>query len=116
MRPAASTVLPLLLPVLLASCQSLAGDGRARVDLDDDATRSAVTAVLSRAVGRAHVQLGPSDGHVLTVLPPKPGPYEGNSPAMPIRFDIERRGQTCVAVRYDTGQAYDLPGVTCRDG
>lgn len=102
-----------VLPLLLAACQSVAGDGRAHIDMNDPATRSAVTAALSDAVGRAHIELGPTDGHVLSVLPPKPGPYEGNSPAMPLRFDIEKRGDTCVAVRHDTGQAVALPGVTC---
>ncbi len=102
-----------VLPLLLSACQSLAQDGGARVDMADPATRSAVTAALSEAVGRGHIEIGPSDGRVITVLPPKPGPYEGNSPAMPVRFDIEKRGDQCVAVRHDTGQAVPLPGVTC---
>ncbi len=102
------------LPLLLSACQTLAHDGSARLDMGDPATRSAVAAVLADAVGRAQVELGPSDGAVITVLPPKPGPYETNSPAMPIRFDIETRGETCVAVRHDTGRAYPLPGVTCK--
>jgi hypothetical protein len=107
---------PVVLSLLLSAGQSGAGDGRAHVDMNDPATRSAVTAALSDAVGRARIELGPTDGHVLTVLPPKPGPYEGNSPAMPIRFDIEKRDGTCIAVRHDTRQAYDLPGVTCAIG
>jgi hypothetical protein len=105
-----------VLPFLLASCQSVAGDGRARVDMNDPATHAAVTAALSEAIGRGHIELGPTDGYIVTVLPPKPGPYEGNSPAMPIRFDIEKRDETCVAVRHDTGKAYPLPGVTCAAG
>ena len=105
-----------VLPLLLSACQSVAGDGGAHVDMTDPATRSAVTAALSDAVGRAHIELGPTDGHVLMVLPPKPGPYEGNSPAMPVRFDIEKRGDTCVAVRHDTGKAVVLRGITCAAG
>jgi len=106
----------IVLPFVLAACQSVAADGRARVDMTDPATHAAVTTALSEAVGRGHIELGPTDGYVITVLPLKPGPYEGNSPAMPTRFDIEKRGDACVAVRHDTGQAVPLPGVACTAG
>lgn len=103
-----------LLPLLLSACQTLAADGAAVADLTDSRTHAQVAEALARAVGRAHVELGPSDGTVVTVLPPPIGPYETNSPAMPIRFDIEKRGDTCVAVRHDTGKVIALPGVSCR--
>jgi len=106
----------ILLPLLLSACQTLAADGSATVDLADARTRAEVAEALAKAVGRAHVELGPSDGRAVTVLPPPIGPYETNSPAMPIRFDIEKRGDACVAVRHDTGKAYPLPGVDCRPG
>ena len=103
----------ILAALSLSACQTLAADRKAAVDMADDRTRAQVAEALARAVGRAHVDLGPSDGTVVTVLPQPPGPYEGNSPAMPIRFDIEKRGDTCIAVRHDTGEAYPLPGVSC---
>ncbi|WP_443747201.1 hypothetical protein [Asticcacaulis solisilvae] len=104
----------LLLAALgLSACQTMAADGRAAIDMSDARTRAQVSEALAQATGRAHVELGPSDGTVVTVLPQPPGPYEGNSPAMPIRFDIQRRGGECVAVRHDTGKAYALPGVSC---
>ena len=111
-------LLPLLLS--LAACQTMAGAGavseRATVNLGEPATRAAVTEVLARAVGRARIELGPTDGPltaIITVLPPPPGPYETNSMAMPVRFDIELREEGCVAVRHDTGQAYPLASVQC---
>jgi hypothetical protein len=100
----------------LSACQTLAASQAASVDLNNPATRSAVTAVLADAVGRARIQLGPTGGRktsVITVLPPPPGPLETNSTAIPIRFDIEQRGEACFAVRQDTGQAYELTGVVC---
>ncbi len=103
----------ILVALSLSACQTLAADGKAAVDMTDARTRAQVAEALARAVGRAHVELGPSDGTVVTVLPPPIGPYETNSPAMPIRFDIEKRGEACVAVRHDAGRAYPLPGVTC---
>jgi len=106
----------ILLPLLLSACQTLAADGPATVDMTDARTHAQVAEALAKVLGSAHIELGPSDGTVVTVLPPPIGPYETNSPAMPIRFDIEKRGDTCVAVRHDTGKAYALPGVDCRPG
>ena len=105
----------LALPLTLAACQTLAASQPATVDLSDPRTRSAVRAVLAKAVGNARAELGASDGRtsVITVLPPPPGPYEDRSTAMPIRFDVMRQGGRCVAIRHDTGQAYDLRGVSC---
>ncbi len=102
----------------LGACQTLAGSpSSASVDLGDPATRAAVTSALAAAVGRARIELGPvndAETSVVSVLPPRPGPYETNSTALPVRFDIETRDGACVAVRRDTGAAYDLPGVKCR--
>jgi hypothetical protein len=110
------TAIALGLSLGLSACQTLAAVQAASVDLSNPSTRSAVTAVLADAVGRARIQLGPTAGRktsVITVLPPPPGPLETNSTAMPIRFDIEQRGEACFAVRQDTGQAYELTGVMC---
>lgn len=103
-----------LAPLLLSACQTLAADGAASIDMTDAHTRTLVAETLARAVGRAHVDLGPSDGRVVTVLPPPIGPYETSSPAMPIPFDIEKHGDACVAIRRDTGKAYPLPGIGCQ--
>ncbi len=106
-------VLAGLMPVVSA-CQTLPS-GRATVTLEAPETRAAVISVLARAVHRAHIELGPSDGATgtLTVLPPPLGPQEMNSPAMPIRFEIELKAGRCRAVRQDTREAFDLPGVKC---
>ena len=104
--------------VSLSACQTTAGSSMtASVDLGDAATRSAVIAALATAVGRARIELGPTNDaetSVISVLPPKPGPYEMNSTARPISFDIAQRDGHCVAVRHDTGAEYDLPDVTCK--
>jgi len=114
-------ILPLTVLLSLGACQTLAdaGTGAATVNLGDPDTRAAVTQALARAVGRARVELGPTDKPdtaVITVLPPRPGPYETNSLAMPVRFDIGRRDGECVAVRHDNGQIAPLPGVACHSG
>ncbi len=108
------------LAMALTACQTLAGSVTpASVDLGDPVTRTAVTAALAAAVGRARIELGPvndAETSVVSVLPPKPGPYETNSTARPASFDIQRRDGHCVAVPRDSGVAYDLPGVTCKAG
>ncbi|MGZ3297603.1 MAG: hypothetical protein ACXU8O_01200 [Asticcacaulis sp.] len=101
---------------LTAGCQTVRSEGvAANVNMNDPSTRAAVTAVLAQAVHRRSVELGPTspDTAVLTVLPPPPGPYETNSPVMPIRFLIVLEGRKCRAVREDTKDSFDLPGVTC---
>ncbi|ESQ74244.1 hypothetical protein ABAC402_14860 [Asticcacaulis sp. AC402] len=86
----------------------------ATVDLGDSDTRAAVTSALAKAVGKARIELGASDGAVVTVLPPPLGPHETHSTAQPIRFDIVLEDGQCLAIRRDTQRAWPMPGVTCR--
>jgi hypothetical protein len=102
-------------PLALAACQSTAAvRAPAMVDLNDPATKAAVTSALAQAVDKARIELGASDGATVSVLPPPLGPYETHSTAQPIRFDIVSEDGQCLAVRRDTQQTYALPGVTCR--
>ncbi len=113
-------VRPMACALLLSldACQTMASSpSQASVDLGDPATHAAVTAALSAALGRGHIELGPvndAETSVVSVLPLHPGPYETNSTAMPVRFDIAKRDGRCVAIRHDTGEVFDLPGVSCR--
>lgn len=103
----------------LSACQTVAGSRSATVDLGDPATHAAVEAALARAVGRARVELGPSrsdNSSTVTVLPPPPGPYETHAMALPVTFDIVSEDGRCKAVRRDTKEAYELPGVDCQAG
>ena len=100
----------------LSACQTTAGSVRASVDLGDPTTRAALESALGRAVGRAQVTLGPSQSDMtssVTVLPPPPGPHETRSLAMPVTFDIVSEDGRCVAIRRDTKDVYNLPGVNC---
>ena len=119
MRAAARFGIAVAVMASLSACQTLAGSASsASVDLGDGSTRAAVTAVLANAVGRAQIDLGPvndAETSVISVLPPKPGIYEMNSTAKPVQFDIVLRDGHCVAVRRDTGAAYEL-GVSCKAG
>lgn len=83
----------------------------------DEETVTALKTVLADALNRSDVILGagdPTKTPVIAVQPHKPSRYEDRSLARPILFDIELRGGACVAVRRDTGEAFDLTGVACR--
>lgn len=107
----------IVLPLALSACQTVAGSRSASVDLGDPATRQALENALGRAIGRARVALGPSQSDIastVTVLPPPPGPHETRSMALPVHFDIVVDNGRCLAVRRDTKDVYELPGVDCR--
>lgn len=79
-------------------------------------TLSALTGVLAAAVDRAQVQLGPGDltkESVISVLPPRPGPLEGNSPAMPTIFDIVLVEGECFVQERQSGERFPLTGIAC---
>ena len=109
------------------ACHSVAGDAlRPAVLVEDGAqAREAITEVLLRVTRDGRVSFGTSDlarEPLIVVQPPPPGPFEGNSPAMPIYFDLVTDGKACfLRERPATGAARDradrvhpLPGVRCR--
>lgn len=80
-------------------------------------TLAAVSGVLAAAIDRARIELGPEDptrDTFVSVLPPPPGPLEGNSPALPVVFDIVLMDGDCYVQKRDSGEMYPLNGVECR--
>ena len=81
------------------------------------ATLQTLDRVLFEATERGPAKRGPGDPtreSVVSVPPPPPGPYEGNSPAMPRYFDIVTDGTACYLRDRKTSKTHPLPGVTCR--
>jgi hypothetical protein len=63
------------------------------------------------------VAIGPGDptrDPTIAVLPPAPGPYEGNSPSMPTYFELVTDGKSCFLRERERQTLHPLPGVTCR--
>ena len=88
----------------------------ARMSSVDAGQMEKLIAGLAGAVGRTNIELGAGDPlgeGTVVVLPPLPTSLETHSLAMPVTFNLELRGDTCVAVRQDTGEAFELPGVDC---
>lgn len=102
-----------------AACQTTAQVSvRAAVLLDDNERAiKAIQSTLESVIQQGRVNLGPSEltrDSVITVLPPPPGPYEGNSPAMPRYFELVTDGQSCFLRERDARELHALPGVNCR--
>jgi hypothetical protein len=102
-----------------AACQTTAQiPVRAAVLLDD--SQQAIVAIqstLEPVLQQGRVNLGPSDltrDSVITVLPPPPGPYEGNSPAMPRYFELVTDGKHCFLRERGERALHSLAGVNCR--
>ena len=77
----------------------------------------ALKTALAGAVGRAQIELGPSDpttSSVVTVPPPPLHPTETHSTAMPTTFKLMLKNGDCIAVNEKTGEVYALKGVSCR--
>ena len=103
-----------------AACQTTAQiPVRAAVLLDD--SQQAIVAIqstLEPVLQQGRVNLGPSDltrDSVITVLPPPPGPYEGNSPAMPRHFELVTDGKPCFLRERGERALHSLAGVNCRE-
>jgi len=107
----------LALSCALSACQTLAGAGtQARIAPYDAYAEQVLKSALSSSLHRANIDLGPSDPSAsssITVLPPPVGPYETNSVALPIRFDIVLRDGVCYVVRTKTREAFALKDVMC---
>jgi hypothetical protein len=102
-----------------AACQTTAQVSvRAALLLDDNERDiAAIQETLEGVIRRGRISLGPSDltrDSVITVLPPPPGPYEGNSPAMPRYFELVTDGKHCFLRERGERALHSLAGVNCR--
>lgn len=83
----------------------------------DGQAMSKLRAALAEEMGRAQVDIGPSDptrSSVISVLPVPAGPLNDRDMAMPTLFRLEWDGRTCSLVRETTGARVVLEGVACR--
>lgn len=117
-RLAGVTVLSALM-VGAAACHTVENGGpRAAVLVaDTPEARDAIKTVVLNATRDGQVSFAGSDlarEPVIVVQPPPPGPFEGNSPALPVYFDLMTNGKECFARERRTGTLHPLPGVACR--
>ena len=117
-RLAGVTVLSALM-VGAAACHTVENGGPRPAVLvaDTPEARDAIKTVVLSATRDGQVSFAGSDlarEPVIVVQPPPPGPFEGNSPALPVYFDLMTNGKECFARERRTGTLPPLPGVACR--
>jgi hypothetical protein len=117
-RLAGVTVLSALM-VGAAACHTVENGGPRPAVLvaDTPEARDAIKAVVLSATRDGQVSFAGSDlarEPAIVVQPLPPGPFEGNSPALPVYFDLMTNGKECFARERRTGTLHPLPGVACR--
>lgn len=83
----------------------------------NEQTRTLLEKAITEIIGPGRVTLGPVDlarDSLISVLPAPPGPYEGNSPAMPRYFELVTDGKSCFLRERGKDELRALPGPTCR--
>jgi len=108
-----------LLMIGAAACHTVEGGGQRPAVLvaDTPEARDAIKAVVLAATRDGQLSFAESDlsrDPVIVVQPPRPSPYEGNSPALPVYFDLMTDGKDCFARERVTGTLHPLPGIACR--
>jgi hypothetical protein len=101
----------------LAACQTAADVRPAAFEQATPEALGVLRQALGAALGRTRIDLGPSDltrDSVVAVLPLPLGPYEGNSPALPILFELVVQGERCFIRRKGETELRELPDVRCR--
>lgn len=123
MLPTVLKLMPVLAASLIAGCigqHTEAGpDAIEPAELTDDSaeTRAALKASLAGHVGRQNFEFGAGSltgTSQITVLPPLPGPFETNSPAMTKTYDLLISGETCFARRQGEDDLIPLVDVLCK--
>lgn len=104
--------------VTAAGCQH-ASDATVPAVLADgsETTLETLKTQLRTALGKDDYRLGADDlteTSTISMMPPPLGPNETHSTVMPIRLELMLDGDTCYAVRSDTGEKIALEGITCR--
>lgn len=102
-----------------AACQTTA-DGALKTAVllePNEQTRTLLEKAITEIIGPGRITLGPVDlarDSLIPVLPAPPGPYEGNSPAMPRYFEIVTDGKKCFLRERGKDELRTLPDTTCR--
>jgi hypothetical protein len=106
-----------LLPGLFAllGCESMAGPEGDIPAVLIDGELEAVESAVAEAFERATLEVNyASGGRQLTVLPPRLGPYEDRSTAVPRTFEAVLRGGTCILLEEGGEMEIELPAGSCR--
>ena len=103
---------------LLVSCQSTSAVPQPAVlEKANNETVARLKTAIAAAMDKGRVDFGAVDlenAPQIPVLPPRAGPFEGQSLALPTYFDLAIEGGSCVVVRRSTGEAFSVPNISCK--
>lgn len=103
---------------LLANCQSTSAEPQPAVlEKADHETLARMKTTIATAMGKGRIDFGAIDlenSPQIPVLPPRPGPFEGQSLAIPTYFDLAIQNGRCVVVRRQTGEVIAVPEASCK--
>lgn len=112
-----ATFLGALAVLGLGACQSQAVSQPAVLDAGDIESLARLKSAVAKAMGKARIEFGPGDlttSSEIAALPPRSGPFESHSLALPTYFDLAMKNGDCVIVSRKTGEAFEAPKVLCK--
>lgn len=112
-----AAILAALAVVGLSACQTQAVSQPAVLDAGDIESLARLKSAVARAMGKARVEFGPGDltnSSEIAALPPRSGPFESHSLALPTYFDLAIKNGDCVVVERRTGDVFEASKVLCK--
>ena len=113
--PAKTTVI--IASMSLAGCQSATVNEPAVLERVDDESVARLKTTIAAAMGKERIDFGVLDLSIcseIPVLPPRPGPFEGSSPALPTYFDLVISSGQCLVIKRSTGEVFEAEGIRCK--
>ena len=103
--------------VTLPACQTSSEPVPAILESADPETLANLKSVIAAAMGKPRVEFGAGDltqSSEIAVLPPRLGPHETRSPAVPTLFDLAMVAGDCVVIQRATGEITPAPNTPCK--
>lgn len=102
---------------VLVSCQTTAAHQPAVLEHADNETMARLSTAAAKAMGKSRIEIGAADltrSPEIPVLPPRLGPFEMQSPAIPTYFDLTIEDGKCWIVKRSSGEVFEAEGVSCK--
>ena len=102
---------------LLFGCQSHSEPQPAVLEAGDIESLARLKTSVAAAMAKSRVEFGPGDlttSPEIAALPPRTGPFETHSLALPTYFDLATQNGLCVIVKRETGEVFEAAKVICR--
>ena len=112
-----ATTTAIIAGMFLASCQSASVNKPAVLERVDDESVARLKITIAAAMGKERIDFGAMDlatSSEIPVLPPRPGPFEGSSPAIPTYFDLVISSGQCLVIKRSTGEVFEAEGIRCK--